>query len=348
MKDMEQVMIDSLIQSKVEELEIERNERRKLEKELRSKELSFKSEEWIFKTKVYKAVVEEKNRLVSQLEAKTKELEEAQHQLMLKDREIAKKRVNDPESRIQNFETSKEKGRRLEELHNQILKTEKLYSSEGSPKATVSASTIDEYNDLLKEQQKTTALLRKRLKEKVRHPFMKEKRVLCLKGDASKIESARNKVIEAEKRVQISESRIAHLRETVRELEDTKKQLLIREEQLMQDKDDLKVFVDVLSTLDVVNKQWKESEAKARDINMVRENSSLKRKIEHLERVCGDEEAHKELESCRDRIEKMSHEIDQLNKDLTEAMVRTKHLEEDIQQQKQITTGLEEELEVFR
>ena len=143
-----------------------------------------------------------------------------------------------------------------------------------------------------------------------------------------------------------AENRMERLNSIAKEYEDAKRQNRIREEQLMENRDDLQVFVDVLLTYDSISKNRREADSIARDRNAERKNASLKRKIEELEKTCGNEDLQKDVESSRKRMRRLREKVDQLHVEM-EGMNRTnKHQKEDLEQQKQLNTYLQEELEV--
>lgn len=141
--------------------------------------------------------------------------------------------------------------------------------------------------------------------------------------------------------MKLAERRVEHLTESLHRLESKNKQLTSHHDQLRGDNEDLKVFLDVLSSCDGIEKTWKESESKARDHNAQRERESLKRKIEELE-----EEGTVEMEHSKKEMEKLTKQLTEIQGQLVECQRRRRFFEEDLTQQKNLNGALEEELEV--
>ena len=145
-----------------------------------------------------------------------------------------------------------------------------------------------------------------------------------------------------------AENRMERLNSIAKEHEDVKRQTRVREEQLLENRDDLQVYVDVLMTYDAISKNRREADSIARDRNTERKNSSLKRKIEELEKTCGNEDLQKDVESSRKRIRRLKEKMDHLHVEMEEVNRTNKHQKEDLEQQKQLNTYLQEELEVSK
>ena len=162
-KAVQNLCVESLIRSKIEELERERKEHQKTQKELRSLQLDMKSDSWVKESRLYQSLHEQKTKLMAKLENKAEELLRAQAALEAKDREISKKRSHDPDARLQSFTLLKEAQKKLKELQQQIMENEKAHQSRSPP--SVDPSTAEEYDRLLAGFRQEAARLSNRLKD---------------------------------------------------------------------------------------------------------------------------------------------------------------------------------------
>ena len=160
---MQNLCVESLIRSKIDELERERKEHQKTQKELRCLQLNMKSDSWVKETRLYRSLQEQKTKLMAELENKAEEVLRIQTVMAAKDREIAKKRSYDPEARLQNFALLKEAQKKLKELQQQIMENEKAHRSRPPP--NVDPSTAEEYDRLLTCFRQEAARLSNRLKD---------------------------------------------------------------------------------------------------------------------------------------------------------------------------------------
>ena len=135
------------------------------------------------------------------------------------------------------------------------------------------------------------------------------------------------------------------LNSIAKEYESDKRKMRAREEQLLEDRDDLQVFVDVLMTYESISKNHEEADSIAHDRNTERKNASLKRKIEELEKRCGNEDLQKEVDSSRKRTKRLMEEMEQMHVEMEGISRTNKHQKEDLEQQKQLNIYLQEELE---
>ena len=162
-KAVQNLCVESLIQSKIDELDHERKEHQKTQKELKCLQLNMKSDSWVQETRLYRSLHEQKTKLVAELESKTEELLKVKAAKEAKDREIAKKGSYDPEGRLEGFTLLKEAQKKLNELQHQIMENEKAHQSRLPP--TVDSSTADEYGHLLIFFRQEAARLSYRLKD---------------------------------------------------------------------------------------------------------------------------------------------------------------------------------------
>lgn len=294
-------------------------------------ESQLKDENRMMTSGVYRSLLDQKNQLQGDLDKKNREIDRLLNSLQYKEQELSKRRTSDPESRHSTLDDLQEANKKSRDLRNQLIEKDRALLDRGGSGVIGGhqESSFLELKKLVKTSQEEVQRLKRRLKDK---------------EDSSALEKAREDSMDLNKRLRSAEDELERLRQSLKDSEQARMQQSNREKELYKSKQDLKVFVETLATCDVVDKQYKELEAKSKERSLSRENQTLKRKLADLDRP-EHAELVKKVESYQRRLHRVSDEREATRIEKHQLEKTVKHHKEDLDQLKQLRTALEEELE---